>query len=134
MGKLGTSIIAVVYLLFICAACPPFSQYKSGIINDAFKKRIKINRLRFFFRAPCGASVSKEGVALPSFVFQVVGYILCFALAVLNLICAIKSEKTFFLMVIITFFIVTTELIVLCLFNGILSMISKKRINQKHEE
>ena len=120
-------IIMVIPVLFVSAACPPFSQSASRIINDAFDKRIKLNFLRFFFRAPGGASVSKEGIAFPCFVIQVVGYILCFVLTIINVVFAFCFESRFGLIVNITIVIVFVELVFLALFNFVLSKISDKR-------
>ena len=121
-----TEWIMVIPLLFVSAAGPPASQFASRIINDAFDKRIKLNFLRFFFRAPGGASVSKEGIAFPCFVVQVVGYIICFVLTIINVVIAFCFESRFRLMVMATLWIVIVELIILLVFNFILSKISDK--------
>lgn len=125
------SILATVWLLFICAATPPFSQYKSMITNEAFKKRIKIKSfLRHLFRAPNGASVKKDGIAPPSFAFQVFGYVLCLILTVLNVIFAVRSESAFRTMVTVTIFIVLGELVALAVWDGLFSLVGRrKKIN-----
>ena len=122
------SILATVWLLFICAATPPFSQYKSMITNEAFKKRIKIKSfLRHLFRAPNGASVKKDGIAPPSFAFQVFGYVLCLILTVLNVIFSVRSESAFRTMVTVTFFIVLGELVALCIWDWVFSFVGRRK-------
>ena len=64
-------IIAIIFEMFVMAFWPIMVQFKSEINNAAFDKLIKLKHFSFMFRAPNGEPMSREGVALPIFISQV---------------------------------------------------------------
>ena len=89
-------IICTIFFLIAIPILPNLLQLKSEVNNSAFSRLVKIKRFSFLFRAPNGMSASKDGIATPIFVSQLLGYILFVILTTLNLFCYFISEKTFF--------------------------------------
>ena len=119
-------IICNILLLVLIPVFPIVVQLKSQVNNGAFKL-IQIKHLSFLFRAPNGMSVTIEGIALPIFVSQLLGYILFVILTTLNLFCYFISEKTFFIMAGITCLLFVIEAVVLVIFDIILLRLSRSK-------
>ncbi len=117
-------IICTIFFLIAIPILPNLLQLKSEVNNSAFRL-IKIKHLSFLFRAPNGMSVSKDGIATPIFVSQLLGYILFLILTTLNLLCYFISEKIFFIMVGITCLLFVIEAVVLVIFDIILLRLSR---------
>ena len=120
-------IICTIFFLIVIPILPNLLQLKSEVNNSAFNRLIKIKHFSFLFRAPNGMSVSKDGIATPIFISQLVGYILFVILATLNLLCYFISEKAFFIMVVITCLLFVIEAVVLVIFDIILLRLSRSK-------
>lgn len=119
-------IICTIFFLIAIPILPNLLQLKSEVNNSAFRL-IKIKHLSFLFRAPNGMSVSKDGIAAPILISQLLGYILFVILTTLNLLCYFISEKTFFIMVGITCLLFVIEAVVLVIFDIILLRLSRSK-------
>ena len=119
-------IIGAIFFLIAIPILPNLLQLKSEVNNSAFGL-IKIKHLSFLFRAPNGMSVSKDGIATPIFVSQLLGYFLFVILTTLNLLCYFISEKAFFIMVGITCLLFVVEAVVLVIFDIILLRLSRSK-------
>ena len=117
----GMPVIILAIALF-----PVLGQFKSEINNWAFKQ-IKIKHFAFLFRAPGGLSVSKEGIALPIFISQLVGYAFALVLAVLNVVFFFVSKAAFLRMALITLFVLAVEAITLIIFEIMLTRLSHSK-------
>ena len=117
-------IICVTISLVLIAIFPILLQLKSQVNNGAFNRLINIKHFSFFFRAPGGMSVSREGLALPIFISQLLGYILALILGMLNLLCCFISQNLFKMMAIVTCGIMVIEVVCLVIFDVILLRIS----------
>ena len=120
-------IICTIFFLIAIPILPNLLQLKSEVNNSAFNRLIKIKHFSFLFRAPNGMSVSKDGIATPIFISQLLGYILFVILATLNLLCYFISEKAFFIMVVITCLLFVIEAVVLVIFDIILLRLSRSK-------
>lgn len=120
-------IICTIFFLIAIPILPNLLQLKSEVNNSAFSRLVKIKRFSFLFRAPNGMSVSKDGIATPIFVSQLLGYILFVILTTLNLFCYFISEKTFFIMAGITCLLFVIEAVVLVIFDIILLRLSRSK-------
>ena len=119
-------IICTIFFLIAIPILPNLLQLKSEVNNSAFRL-VKIKRFSFLFRAPNGMSVSKDGIATPIFVSQLLGYILFVILTTLNLFCYFISEKTFFIIASITCLLFVIEAVVLVIFDIILLRSSRSK-------
>ena len=119
-------IICTIFFLIAIPILPNLLQLKSEVNNSAFRL-VKIKRFSFLFRAPNGMSVSKDGIATPIFVSQLLGYILFVILTTLNLFCYFISEKTFFIIASITCLLFVIEAVVLVIFDIILLRLSRSK-------
>ena len=95
--------------------------------NGAFNKLIKIKHFTFLFRAPGCISVSKEGIALPIFISQLLGYVFSLLLGILNVLCYFILPKLFETMVFVTCFILIIEVVSLVIFDMILLRLSHSK-------
>lgn len=128
--------IMSVFFIMLMALIPPFSQFKSMVNNGAFRQ-IKVKKLSFMFRAPQGISVSKEGVALPVFIIQVIGYVTALLCAITDIILFVLLESPLVIIVIVTIATLVTEVIAVIIFELVLCRIShsrKVRNNKKQSE
>lgn len=120
-------VICTIGFLVAIPVLPNLIQLKSEINNGAFEKLIKPKHLSFLFVAPGGYPSSKEGVAFPIFISQLLGYILFGILTPLNLLCYFISEKVFFTMGKITFVVFIVETVGLVIFYIILLRLSRSK-------
>ncbi len=122
-------LCGIVFSVILMFFFPVFSQIKSEVNNGAFNKLIKIKKMAFMFRAPSGISVSKEGVALPLFIMQLMGYIISAISIILNAVMLIWIKVPIRTMAIVTFSIMGAEILVMTIVTIILETIShpKKR-------
>ena len=113
--------ISALFTIFLMAFLPVIRQYKSGILNEAFK-RIKIKKLAFLFRAPSGASVSKDGIAIPVFVEQIIGYVLSVLTLITDLILLIVLEDPTFIIPVASIGIFFAELLFILILWGAMAI------------
>lgn len=119
--------IAVVFFIFLMALIPPFAQFKiTDVVNGGAFKSIKIKRLAFMFRAPGGASVSKDGVPVPMLVVQIAGYVIALLSIITNILLLIILKEPLKIMATTTLFILAAEVIILIIFVSIVGVISKR--------
>ena len=121
--------IIIPTLMFIIgmAIVPVGAQYNSEVNNGAFNKLVKIKYLSFMFSAPGRVSVTKEGVALPLFIMQLMGYVLSFIFFILNLLFYFISETLFLKMTIITVIAFFTEIITCVIIMMVLTRLSRSK-------
>ena len=119
-------IICNILSLVLIPIFPIVSQLKSQVNNGAFK-RIQIKHLSFLFRAPNGMSATIEGVALPIFISQLIGYFLFFLLGLLDLLLYFMSPSLFTIMTFVIGLVLWTEMITLALFNMVLLKLSRSK-------
>ena len=119
-------IICNILSLVLIPVFPIVSQLKSQVNNGAFKL-IQIKHLSFLFRAPNGMSVTIEGIALPIFISQLIGYLLFFLLGILDLLLYFMSPTLFTIMTFITGIILLTEMISLAVFDMVLLRLSRSK-------
>jgi hypothetical protein len=120
-------IICTIGNLILIAFFPVLAQWKSEVNNGAFNKLIKIKRFSFLFRAPGGISVSKEGVALPIFVSQLLGYVFALILGIVNLLCYLINLLMFKKIMFVTCLILLIEMVSLVIFDMILLKLSRSK-------
>ena len=120
-------LICTIVIVIEMAVFPVLAQLKSQTNNGAFNKLIKINRFSFLFRAPGGISVSKEGLALPIFISQLLGYVLSGVFVILNLLCYFISRKAFVIMMCVTCLVFVVEVVGLVIFDMILLRLSRSK-------
>ena len=119
-------IICNILSLVLITVLPIVSQLKSQVNNGAFKL-IQIKHLSFLFRAPNGMSVTIEGIALPIFISQLIGYLLFFLLGILDLLLYFMSPLLFTTMTFIICLIMGAEWIYLAVFNMVLLRLSRSK-------
>lgn len=119
-------IICNILSLVLIPVWPIVSQLKSEVNNGAFKL-IQIKHLSFLFRAPNGMSVTIEGIALPIFISQLIGYLLFFLLGILDLLLYFMSPPLFTTMTFIICLIMGVEWICLAVFNMVLLKLSRSK-------
>ena len=119
-------IICNILSLILIPVLPIMSQLKSQVNNGAFKL-IQIKHLSFLFRAPNGMSVTIEGIALPIFISQLIGYFLFFLLGVLDLLLYFMSPTLFTTMTFIICLILCAEWICLAVFDMVLLKLSRSK-------
>ena len=119
-------IICNILSLVLIPVLPIVSQLKSQVNNGAFKL-IQIKHLSFLFRAPNGMSVTIEGIALPIFISQLIGYLLFFLLGVLDLLLYFMSPALFTTMTFIICLIMVAEWICLVVFDMVLLRLSRSK-------
>ena len=117
-------IICNILSLVLIPVFPIVAQLKSQVNNGAFKL-IQIKHLSFLFRAPNGISVTIEGIALPIFISQLIGYLLFFLLGVLDLLLYFMSPALFTTMTFVIGLILLTEMITLVVFDMVLLKLSR---------
>ena len=123
--------IVIVFFVLLMALIPPFSQFKSGVNNGAFRQ-IRVKKFAFMFRAPDGISVSKEGVALPLFILQVVGYVIAVLSIILNILLIVLLQEAIVTMLIATLAIFTAEVIGVIVTIVVLTKISHVKKKDKN--
>ncbi len=119
-------IICNILSLVLIPVWPIVSQLKSQVNNGAFKL-IQIKHLSFLFRAPNGMSVTIEGLALPIFISQLIGYLLFFLLGILDLLLYFMLPSLFTTMTFIICLIMVAEWICLTVFNMVLLRLSRSK-------
>ena len=119
-------IICNILSLVLIPVLPIVSQLKSQVNNGAFKL-IQIKHLSFLFRAPNGMSVTIEGIALPIFISQLIGYLLFFLLGILDLLLYFMSPSLFTTMTFIICLIMVAEWICLVVFDMVLLRLSRSK-------
>lgn len=119
-------IICNILSLVLIPVWPIVSQLKSQVNNGAFKL-IQIKHLSFLFRAPNGISVTIEGIALPIFISQLIGYLLFFLLGILDLLLYFMLPSLFTTMTFIICLIMVAEWICLTVFNMVLLRLSRSK-------
>ena len=119
-------IICNIGVLIAIPVLPILVQLNSQVNNAAFKL-IQIKHLSFLFRAPNGMSVTIEGIALPIFISQLIGYLLFFLLGLLNLLLYFMSPTLFKIMTFVTGIILLTEIISLAVFDMVLLRLSRSK-------
>ena len=119
-------IICNILSLVLIPVWPIVSQLKSQVNNGAFKL-IQIKHLSFLFRAPNGMSVTIEGIALPIFISQLIGYLLFFLLGILDLLLYFMLPSLFTTMTFIICLIMAAEWICLVVFDMVLLRLSRSK-------
>ena len=119
-------IICNILSLVLIPVLPIVSQLKSQVNNGAFKL-IQIKHLSFLFRAPNGMSVTIEGIALPIFISQLIGYLLFFLLGILDLLLYFMLPSLFTTMTFIICLIMVAEWICLVVFDMVLLRLSRSK-------
>jgi hypothetical protein len=112
--------------LVLIPVFPIVAQLKSQVNNGAFKL-IQIKHLSFLFRAPNGTSVTIEGIALPIFISQLIGYILFCLLGILDLLLYFMSPTLFTIMTFVIGLILFAEMISLAVFDMVLLKLSRSK-------
>lgn len=119
-------IMCNILSLVLIPVLPIVAQLKSRVNNGAFKL-IQIKHLSFLFRAPNGMSVTIEGIALPIFISQLIGYLLFFLLGLLDLLLYFMSPAIFTIMTFVIGLILLTEMIILVVFDMVLLKLSRSK-------
>ena len=119
-------IICNILSLVLIPVFPIVVQLKSQVNNGAFKL-IQIKHLSFLFRAPNGMSVTIEGIALPIFISQLIGYLLFILLGGLDLLLYFMSKPLFTIMTFVMGLILLTEMVSLAVFDFVLLKLSRSK-------
>ena len=81
------TIVGIVILIVGMVAFPIMAQWRSTVINSAFK-RIRIKKISFLFSLPlgCDNSIADIGISIPLFIIQLIGYIIAVATIITDII------------------------------------------------
>lgn len=126
-------IICNILSLVLIPVFPIVTQLKSQVNNGAFRI-IQIKHLSFLFLAPNGMSVTIEGIALPIFISQLIGYLLFIILGVLDLLLYFMSPTLFTIMTFVMGFILLTEMVSLVIFDIVLLKLSRSKQDFKRDK
>jgi len=119
--------IVIIFFTTLIFLVPVFAQLKFLEIDvDNFKRKIKINKFKFMFRATGNRKVDEDGIIKSLFYLQISGYVISLLTLSLNIVLLILNEP------ILTGIIVTTcvlgiEVVATILMMVIMIIISKRR-------
>ena len=120
--------ITLIFISLVMVMIPVFGQWNLyTIIDDSKFKRIKLKKIKFFFKAIDFQPVDKHGIIIPIFIMQITSYLLSIFTLIFGFINILNKNNP----LIISVLILLIEIIVFLILIIILSIISrkKKRIN-----
>lgn len=127
-----TMIISNIVLLVAIPVLPVIVAQNRRVNNSAFK-RVKLKHLAFLFCAPVITSVAKEGIALPIFISQLIGYFLFILLGILDLLLSLISPALFIIMSFVICITAVVELVSLAILDFVLLKLSQSRISRSKQ-
>lgn len=121
-------IVIIVFMTVLMALIPVSMQFKIyDTVNNSDFKVIRIRKFAFLFRAPAGISVSKEGVAIPLFVLQIVGYVTAILNSIISIVLFIVLDNPYKLIAGVSIAVFTTQCCLTVLAVVILGIIGKNK-------
>ncbi len=127
-----------IFCMIVLAGFPPFIQWRllEENIDVKYFKKIKVTKLSFLFRGiggkECiGGDVKKDGVIIPMFIFQILGYCLSIVSTTVILILYFTEQISDIFALIFQFSLIGVEIVLLITLTIICVILTKKRRKQE---
>lgn len=134
--------LIVAYIIICCivlAGFPPFSQWRlfQEDIDVKYFKKIKVHKLSFLFRGiggkdAIGGSVKKDGVIVPMYIFQILGYCISLISTIVILVLYLTKQINYVFVLIFQTGLIGLEVFLFFILSLICVILTKKR--RKKEE
>ncbi len=130
-------IAFILFCLVFLAGFPPLVQWRlfQEDIEVKYFKRIKVTKFSFLFRGIggkdfIGGDVKKDGVIIPMFVFQIIGYCLSIISTVSVLILFLAGYVDKYFIIIFQSSLIGAEIVLWLILTIICVILTKKRRKQ----
>lgn len=119
--------IKLIFIALLIIIIPVYGQWNLyDIIDDTKFKRVKLSKFKNLFKAIDFQDISRQGILVSLFLFQLIAYFLSLFVLIIGFIFIINQKSP----IIISLIILGVEVFAFLILIIILSIISKKRKNK----
>lgn len=133
-------ILSIIFYFIVLAVLPPSIQWRAFQENIDVKyfKKVKVTKLSFLFRGiggkdMVGGDVRKDGIIMPMFVLQILGYCIAVISTIVFLVLYLVEQVNGYFVIIFQSSLIGVEAVLCLVLIFTCSIITKKRKKQEEQ-